>query len=161
MELRQKSVSVRIYRWLCEDARTNGIDPAALYETLGIGPAELADDTRRIAGDRHVAAMQLTSGWPLSWHRPPPQVVPWLVPFPELAGITCNAATLRGALHGYLRYRELITVLMAWVVHQSASIGSRRSLARAGAGRGRGWLRGCAGRSRRRRALRWQCSRVG
>ncbi|WP_175703127.1 helix-turn-helix transcriptional regulator [Burkholderia ambifaria] len=108
MELRQKSVSVRIYRWLCADARTNGIDPAALYETLGIGPAELADDTRRIAGDRHVAAMQLTSGWPLSWHRPPPQVVPWLVPFPELAGITCNAATLRGALHGYLRYRELI-----------------------------------------------------
>src|SRR5689334_13320008 len=60
-----------------------------------------------------------------------------------------------------LRYRELITVLMAWVVHESASIGSRRSLARAGAGRGRDWLRGYAGRSRRRRALRWRCSRVG
>ena len=27
---------------------------------------------------------------------------------PRLAGITCNAATLRDALHGYLRYRELI-----------------------------------------------------
>ncbi len=62
MELQQKSVSVRIYRWLCEDARANGIDPAPLYDTLGIGPAELADDARRIAGDRHVAAMQLTSG---------------------------------------------------------------------------------------------------
>ncbi|MBJ9754251.1 helix-turn-helix transcriptional regulator [Burkholderia cepacia] len=108
MELQQKSVSVRIYRWLCEDARANGIDLAPLYDTLGIGPAELADDTRRIAGDRHVAAMQLTSAWPLSWHRPPPQVVPWLVPFPELAGVTCNAATLRDALHGYLHYRELI-----------------------------------------------------
>ncbi|RQR29164.1 AraC family transcriptional regulator [Burkholderia sp. Bp9142] len=108
MELRQKSVSVRIYRALCEDARANGIDLAPLYEALGIGPAELADDTRRIAGDRHVAAMRLTSGWPLSWPRPPRQAVSWLVPFPELAGVTCNAATLRDALRRYVHYRELI-----------------------------------------------------
>ncbi|VWD05852.1 AraC family transcriptional regulator [Burkholderia contaminans] len=108
MELRQKSVSVRVYRQALDDLRRNGFDVAPLYATLGIGAADLADDARRIPGDRHVAAMRLMSDWPLSWHRPPPQVVPWLAPFPELAGITCNAATLRDALHGYLRYRELI-----------------------------------------------------
>lgn len=108
MELHQKSVSVRIYRGLFDDARANGIDVAPLYATLGIGPADLADDARRIAGDRHVAAMRLTGAWPRSWHRPPADGVPWLAPFPELAGVTCNAPTLRDALHGYLRYRDLI-----------------------------------------------------
>ncbi|RQR57560.1 AraC family transcriptional regulator [Burkholderia sp. Bp9125] len=108
MELRQKSVSIRIYRWLFDEAHAGGIDAAPLYAALGIGPADLNDDARRIAGDRHVAALQLASRWPLSWRRPPPQVVPWLTPFPELAGVACNAATMRDALRGYLRYRDLI-----------------------------------------------------
>lgn len=108
MELRQKSVSIRIYRWLFDEVRACGIDAQPLYAALGIGPADLEDDARRIAGDRHVAALQLASRWPVSWRRPPPQVVPWLTPFPELAGVACNAATMRAALHGYLRYRDLI-----------------------------------------------------
>ncbi|MGU7781821.1 helix-turn-helix domain-containing protein [Burkholderia sp. PU8-34] len=107
MKLQQKSVSIRIYRWLFDEARARGIDAAPLYAALGIGPADLDDDTRRIAGDRHVAALQLASRWRLAWRRPP-WVVPWLTPFPELAGVACNAQTLRNALRGYLHYRDLI-----------------------------------------------------
>jgi AraC-like DNA-binding protein len=117
MELRQKSVSIRIYRWLFDEVRACGIDVAPLTDALGIAPADLCDDARRIAGDRHVAALRLVGHWPLSWDRPPPRVVPWLTPFPELAGVTCNAATMRDALRGYLRYRDLIGNV-DWVLAQ-------------------------------------------
>ncbi|AOJ11999.1 helix-turn-helix transcriptional regulator [Burkholderia mayonis] len=108
MELRQKSVSARIYRWLFDEARANGFDAARLADLLGVAETELDDPRRRVPGDRHVAAMRLASGWTHSWLRPPPEVVPWLTPFPEFAGVVCNAATLRDALRQYTAYRPLV-----------------------------------------------------
>ena len=47
MELRQKSVSVRVYRQALDDMRRNASTSRA-HATLGIGAADLADDARRI-----------------------------------------------------------------------------------------------------------------
>lgn len=107
MELRQKSVSACIYHRLFDEARAKGTEQH-LAETIGVGIHDIYDVNRRVSGDRHVAALRLASGWSLYWRNPPQEVAPWLMPFPELAGLVCNAATLRDALRQYAVYRELI-----------------------------------------------------
>ncbi|AGK49049.1 bacterial regulatory helix-turn-helix s, AraC family protein [Burkholderia thailandensis MSMB121] len=108
MELRQKSVSARIHRGLFDAARANGFDTARVADLLGLAEADLDEPHRRVPGDRHVAAMRLASGWTHGWLRPPPDIVQWLTPFPEFAGVVCNAATLRDALRQYAAYRPLV-----------------------------------------------------
>ncbi|CAE6699572.1 helix-turn-helix transcriptional regulator [Paraburkholderia haematera] len=108
MELLQKSVSARLYRWLLDDLQRDGIDREAICKSIGIREHELDAADARVAGDRHVRMTQLLEGWTLS-HRPPvPGVAGWLRPFPELAGVVCNRPTMRDALRRFVQYRELI-----------------------------------------------------
>ncbi|OLL31080.1 hypothetical protein BTH42_12740 [Burkholderia sp. SRS-W-2-2016] len=117
MELRQKSVSARIYRGLLDAAERRGFDRAKLAREIGIHEPDIAAADARVAGDKHVALLKLAERH--FTHRPPDgDMLDGLLYFPELAGVLCNSPTLRDALRNYVAYRDLIGNVDWLVMHE-------------------------------------------
>lgn len=108
MELHQKSISARVYRWFIEQAETNGYDRSALCRMLGIDESALDSADARVSGDRHVQMVRMVAEWKMTGEPLADGIAGWLRPFPELAGVLCNCATLREALQRYVGFRDLI-----------------------------------------------------
>jgi AraC-like DNA-binding protein len=122
MELRQKTVSATLYRWLFELAQRQGYDRRALSRAIGIDETVIDAPDGRVSGDKHVRFLKLTERWPLADEVFQPNVEVRLWPFPDLAGVVCNSRTLREALRHYVKYRDLIGNV-DWVLMQE--IGDR------------------------------------
>ncbi|MFT4068892.1 helix-turn-helix domain-containing protein [Paraburkholderia sp.] len=116
MELRQKTVSARIYRGLLDAAERQGLDPAKVAHDIGIDAADIAAADARVSGDRHVAMLRLAER-SMPQGAPDGDVSQCLLYFPELAGVLCNCPTLRDALRNYVAYRDLIGNV-DWLVMQ-------------------------------------------
>ncbi|MGF6854670.1 helix-turn-helix domain-containing protein [Paraburkholderia sp. CI3] len=116
MDLRQKSVSARIYRGLLDAAEREGLDRTKVAHDIGIDEADIAAADARVPGDKHVAMLQLAESR-LMRGAPEGDVLDGLLYFPELAGVLCNRPTLRDALRNYVTYRDLIGNV-DWLVMQ-------------------------------------------
>jgi AraC-like DNA-binding protein len=108
MELRQKTVSAALYRWLFELAERQGYDRRALGRAIGIDETVIDAPYGRVRGDRHVRFLKLAENWPLVDAVFHPDIEARLWPFPDLAGVVCNSSTLREALRHFVKYRDLI-----------------------------------------------------
>src|ERR1700744_3183311 len=117
MELRQKTVSAALYRWLFELAEQQGYDRRALSRMVGIDEPVIDAPDGRVSGDKHVRLLKLAESWPLADTVFQPNVEVRLWPFPDLAGVVCNSRTLREALRHYVKYRDLIGNV-DWVLTQ-------------------------------------------
>ncbi|CAM2150984.1 AraC family transcriptional regulator [Pararobbsia alpina] len=120
MDLRQKSVSARIYRLLLDAAERHGLDRAELTRQIGIDEVDLAAPDARVPGDKHLAMLRVASRCFGRGEAPPGDVSQLLLPFPELAGVVCNSPTLRDALRRFIAYRDLIGNVDWLVAHEDA-----------------------------------------
>lgn len=120
MELRQKTVSAALYRWLFELAERQGYDRRALGRAIGIDETVIDAADGRVSGDRHVRFLKLAENWPLADEVFQPDIEMRLWPFPDLAGVVCNSGTLREALRHFVKYRDLIGNV-DWILMQETS----------------------------------------
>jgi AraC-like DNA-binding protein len=116
VDLRQKSVSARIYRGLLDAAERAGLDRTKVAQDIGLDEADIAAADARVPGDKHVAMLHLAERC-ITHGAPEGDVLGGLLYFPELAGVLCNSPTLRDALRNYVTYRDLIGNV-DWVVMQ-------------------------------------------
>ena len=108
MDLRQKSVSGRLYRLMLDAAERQGLDRAKIIRNIGIDEADIAASDARVSGDKHVMMLKLAETCMSRGGPPEGDVLVYLLSFPELAGVVCNSPTLRDALRKYVAYRDLI-----------------------------------------------------
>ena len=94
MTLVQKTVSARLYRWLFERAEQQGYDRRALSRAIGIDERVIDAPEGRVGVDKHIRMLKLTVHWPVAYESLQPDIVGRLWPFPDLAGVVCNSATL-------------------------------------------------------------------
>ena len=118
MDLRQKSVSGRIYRLMLEAAENAGLDRAQLTRMIGIDEADIAAPDARVSGDKHVAMLKVAERCMSGRSAAMGDVSLCLLPFPELAGVVCNSPTLRDALRNFVAYRDLIGNVDWLVMHE-------------------------------------------
>lgn len=118
MDLRQKSVSGRIYRLMLDAAERQGLDRRKIAHAIGIDEADIAAADARVSGDRHVAMLNLVETRMSSGSPAEGDMLDGLLLFPELAGVVCNSPTLRDALHNYVAYRDLIGNVDWLVMHE-------------------------------------------
>jgi AraC-like DNA-binding protein len=107
VDLRNKSVSARLYKLLFAEAEKNGLDWRTIGASLDIDEAAIRASDARVAGDKHVRMLKLIT----TCFDPPEPIADMslcLLPFPELAGVVFNCATLREALLQFVEYRDLI-----------------------------------------------------
>jgi AraC-like DNA-binding protein len=107
VDLRQKSVSARLYKLMFAEAERNGLDWRALGAKLEIDEATIGASDARVTGDKHVRMLKLVA----RCFEPPEPIADMslcLLPFPELAGVVFNCATLREAMLQFVEYRDLI-----------------------------------------------------
>ncbi|MGF6804492.1 hypothetical protein OKW48_007988 [Paraburkholderia youngii] len=83
MDLRQKSVSARIYRGLLDAAEREGLDRTKVAHEIGIAEADIAAADARVPGDKHVATLRLAESC-LMRGAPEGDVLDSLLYFPEL-----------------------------------------------------------------------------
>ena len=117
MDLRQKSVSARLYQGLLDAAERQGMERTKLARDMGIREADLAAADARVSGDKHVAMLKLAEN-SLSLGAPEGDMLDSLLFFPELAGVLCNSPTLRDALRNFVSYRDLIGNVDWLVMHE-------------------------------------------
>ncbi len=107
MDLRNKSVSARLYKLMFAEADRIGLDWRAIGASLEIDEAAIAASDARVTGDKHVRMLKLAAQC-LDAHEPIEDMSRCLLPFPELAGVVFNCATLREAMLRFVEYRDLI-----------------------------------------------------
>ncbi|MBT2793580.1 helix-turn-helix transcriptional regulator [Paraburkholderia strydomiana] len=107
VDLRQKSVSARVYKLMFAEAERNGLDWRAVSASLNIDEATIRAKDARVSGDKHIRMLKLAA---TCFEAPPPiaDMSLCLLPFPELAGVVFNCATLRDAMLRFVEYRGLI-----------------------------------------------------
>ena len=103
--MQHKSVSILALRGWLISAERQGMDPGALCRQAGISAAQLEDE--RIDAASYLRLMQRVAVLPLDV-MPVDGIGGFLTGFPELAGVVCNAPTMRRALRDYVRFRGLI-----------------------------------------------------
>jgi AraC-like DNA-binding protein len=108
MDLRQKSVSARIYRFMLDEAERNGFDREKVARKIGIDEVEIAASDARVAGDKHIRLLSMAERHYAKRDFPVTDVYQALCLFPELAAVVCNSMTLRDALRNFVEYREQI-----------------------------------------------------
>jgi AraC-like DNA-binding protein len=118
VNLRQKSVSGRIYRLMLYAAERQGFDRAKITRDIGIDEADIAASDARVSGDKHVVMLKLAETCMSRGSPPEGDVLHCLLSFPELAGVVCNSPTLRDALRNYVEYRDLIGNVDWLVMHE-------------------------------------------
>jgi AraC-like DNA-binding protein len=108
MDLRQKSVSARIYRFVLDEAECNGFDRENIARKIGLDEVELAASDARVAGDKHVRLLSMAERQFAKRDYPMTDVYQALCLFPELAAVVCNSMTLRDALRNVVEHRDQI-----------------------------------------------------
>jgi AraC-like DNA-binding protein len=118
VDLRQKSVSGRLYRLMLDAAERQGLDRAKIIRNIGIDEADIAASDARVSGDKHVVMLKLVEACMSRGDPAEGDVLLYLLSFPELAGVVCNSPTLRDALRKYVAYRDLIGNVDWLVMHE-------------------------------------------
>lgn len=82
MDLRNKSVSARLYKLMFAEADRIGLDWRAIGASLEIDEAAIAASDARVTGDKHVRMLKLAAQC-LDAHEPMEDMSRCLLPFPN------------------------------------------------------------------------------
>nr|WP_234476710.1 AraC family transcriptional regulator [Paraburkholderia aspalathi] len=95
------------------------MDRNEVSRVTGIEEADIASNDARVPGDKHVRMLQIATDCFAGAAPAVTDVSLALQPFPELAGVVCNSATLKDALRNVVRYRDLIGNVDWLLMHEA------------------------------------------